>query len=453
MREPDSGIGEVEHPRLFFLLLLTAESGCLSAYRSVSMANISFKRVFHPVGQGAFFTEQLLSHPNGDALFNVVYDCGTFTDVNRRFPIAAPKLLRDKIDMSFNRNSHIDLLFISHFDGDHTNGLDYLLNNTTMDSKTIAVIPFKYPFLIVVMEDDYPELAQFIYNAATQKNVHFVGMMGSNSAEFSGRAPINIEKLIDKNEIVGQQLISIKPQDTHKPIWYYLPFMLSGADKYENEFINQAENVADLNDIQSVIAKKEELKKIYKDIGERIGRNTKINTNSLLMLSYPASPGSCVDYARATTCDNYFGDYCKWNRGYIRCKFSEKENVYPGSCMYTGDTSSDSDDFWAAFNNVLCSYLSEENPSPTFFQTEEKIRLALFQIPHHGSGRSNDERIVNENRIYAAFTNFSPNYWQKIYDPNISLQFYLQRKPLILVTNDDSFRFEESWTLKYKKEL
>ena len=76
-----------------------------------------------------------------------------------------------------------------------------------------------------------------------------------------------------------------------------------------------------------------------------------------------------------------------------------------------------------------------------------KARLVLFQIPHHGSRLSNDERIVNEDRIYAAFTNFDPNYWQKIYDSNISMQFYLHRKPLILVTNDDSFSFEEYWIL------
>ena len=43
------------------------------------MAGINFRRIFHPVGQGAFFTEQLLSRQNGEVLFNVVYDCGSKT--------------------------------------------------------------------------------------------------------------------------------------------------------------------------------------------------------------------------------------------------------------------------------------------------------------------------------------------------------------------------------------
>ena len=117
----------------------------------------------------------------------------------------------------------------------------------------------------------------------------------------------------------------------------------------------------------------------------------------------------------------------------LRYKFTEKEKLYPGSCLYTGDTSSNSPFIWKTLMNKIDQYL--------------KANLVLFQIPHHGSKNSNDERIVEEKRIYAAFTNFDPNYWQKIYDPNICLQFYLNRKPLILVTNEEVFRFEECWGL------
>lgn len=38
------------------------------------MAELYFKRVLHPVGQGAFFTEQFFDGDN--TIFNVVYDCG-----------------------------------------------------------------------------------------------------------------------------------------------------------------------------------------------------------------------------------------------------------------------------------------------------------------------------------------------------------------------------------------
>jgi hypothetical protein len=119
----------------------------------------------------------------------------------------------------------------------------------------------------------------------------------------------------------------------------------------------------------------------------------------------------------------------------MKYKF-ENEKLYPGSCLYTGDTYINSDDFWKAFKSIVHSNM-----------TADYIRLSLFQIPHHGSSNNYDIRILGKDRFYAAFTNFDPNRKKLIYDPNISLQFYLHRKPLILVTEDDLFRFEEWWNL------
>lgn len=56
--------------------------------------------------------------------------------------------------------------------------------------------------------------------------------------------------------------------------------------------------------------------------------------------------------------------------------------------------------------------------------------------------------IVSDDRIYATFTNFDANRKKQIYDPNINLQFYLHQKPLILITEEEVFRFEECWTIK-----
>lgn len=39
------------------------------------MADMIFKRILHPVGQGAFFTEQFFDE-TGTTMLNVVYDCG-----------------------------------------------------------------------------------------------------------------------------------------------------------------------------------------------------------------------------------------------------------------------------------------------------------------------------------------------------------------------------------------
>ena len=69
-------------------------------------------RVFHPVGQGGFYTEAF------DDNHMVVYDCGgtSHIDVERC------------IDSLFTeqKSPQIEAVFISHLHEDHINGLQYL---------------------------------------------------------------------------------------------------------------------------------------------------------------------------------------------------------------------------------------------------------------------------------------------------------------------------------------
>ncbi|MDE6272810.1 MAG: hypothetical protein K2M31_07370 [Muribaculaceae bacterium] len=79
--------------------------------------NIDFYRTFHPVGHGAFYTEDF--HPTySGTSFRVVYDCGSNT-LSRHD-------LENLINGHYSSNPDIDLLFISHFDKDHINGVKYL---------------------------------------------------------------------------------------------------------------------------------------------------------------------------------------------------------------------------------------------------------------------------------------------------------------------------------------
>lgn len=61
------------------------------------------KRIFHPIGQGAFYSER---HDN----FNMVFDCGEW----KKSAVSA-RVVRQ----AFQRTDSIDILFISHFDYDH----------------------------------------------------------------------------------------------------------------------------------------------------------------------------------------------------------------------------------------------------------------------------------------------------------------------------------------------
>lgn len=73
-------------------------------------------RTIQPVGQGGFYTEIFKSDDPDEKDFCVVYDCGSFTgfEPKRTIPWAIPD------------GQDIDILFISHFDNDHINGIKEL---------------------------------------------------------------------------------------------------------------------------------------------------------------------------------------------------------------------------------------------------------------------------------------------------------------------------------------
>lgn len=86
------------------------------------------RRIFHPVGQGAFFSEHF---DDVDKSFTIVYDCGSLT--------LDPLSMRSKVNSSFRKDQVIDVLFISHFHADHINGIDFLKNQCRIKN---VVIPY-----------------------------------------------------------------------------------------------------------------------------------------------------------------------------------------------------------------------------------------------------------------------------------------------------------------------
>lgn len=69
-------------------------------------------RFLFPVGQGGLALEKIEE-------FVVVYDCGSIT---------SNSMVESCIDLVSSYIDHVDLLFISHFDKDHVNGMKYLLS-------------------------------------------------------------------------------------------------------------------------------------------------------------------------------------------------------------------------------------------------------------------------------------------------------------------------------------
>lgn len=353
-----------------------------------------FKRILHPVGQGAFFTEQFYDE-SGKVLYNVVYDCGSFT--------SQPNLVEYEIRNTFERNAHIDLLFISHFDEDHVNGLMTLQCQTKIDKDTKVIIPFKYPYLLMVMDEYYPSLSRFVmqlFNIQAQ----VIGIEES-SGEDVRRDPIAIlAPMGNESNEAGENAM---------PIWLYYPFMLTDNDSLQSVFIEKVKNVVDMNDPNDILAKRKELRAIYKTIGKSKGGVTKINVNSLFVLSFP-------------------------NKG-VKYKTSlwHQLNLFGGNnplCLYTGDSNlkgNGYDDVKILATGLL-NKLSTVN------------EVGLVQVPHHGSRKCYPEGMADRNDAFtvSGFVNYNPHHRQKVFDGGIIGEFTRNGKTLFMVTEDYHSRIE-----------
>ncbi len=97
-------------------------------------------RMQYPIGQGCFHTGSIYETNDichNERPFRYIYDCGS----DNRTALA------EAIDNYKNRASPVNALFVSHFDNDHVNGLDQLLNVVEVDT---VYIPYVDNVLLVL---------------------------------------------------------------------------------------------------------------------------------------------------------------------------------------------------------------------------------------------------------------------------------------------------------------
>lgn len=167
------------------------------------MIRKAFYREFYGVGHGAFYSEHFVLNTNGP--INVVFDCGTRSafDIPYR-EIAKFYVNINSIDIGRNI---IDLLFISHFDEDHVNGLKELYRRCDKIKKVV---------LPVLRNDDEKWLA---------------------ITEYGIRYSDNYERALSLFRANGTELVFVKPVD-------------DGFSKNENEEANFKEFTSEREPIQ-----------------------------------------------------------------------------------------------------------------------------------------------------------------------------------------------------------
>ena len=304
-------------------------------------------RYIHPVGQGAFYTEQFFNDEN-EKIATVVYDCGAEKNLSG---------IKHEVHGMFDKNEEIDLLFISHFHSDHINGIVELKKRTKVKNVIIPLYELERQLLLLATvpsdrknDKTYQELEKLIKNPGEffgndtrvikvkRVDNETKGILGDN------QDVINLDEMPSRGEIESGRRVACT---SFLPFWEYIPYNFKYQERHD-EFENECSiKHISLNNLQKDIGKKEflsDLKSVYAHISPK----NSINENSMMVYS-----GQCYK-------PNDDSDWDELN-----------------ACLYTGD-STIKEEVIKDLQGLL---------------TYRCSRLSVLQIPHHASKDSFDIKL------------------------------------------------------------
>lgn len=383
-------------------------------------------RTLHPSGHGAFFTERIRQDGKDDVI--VVYDCGA-KDVEER------ELLKKEVDEFFDSNDKIDILFISHFDSDHVNGIEFL--KPYISDKTKLVMPFSYEYFYLVKDTPVLQYMSMVMGVVADLSVkqYWVKYADISRLESSDGQSLMVDGqdinagFLDSGTRMGYAASS---KDPKKYKWIYVPFNLYDDRYYREKF--EGEVRAKLGKDPQVIKPSEldkeaieKLREIYKSLGPYKTKDVKdstkksngsknINFNSLILLS------------KATRYDCYCHPRIPLIR--MRCRNCDMYGLCDGSCLYTGDSNLKRSDCVNRLRTILGYYT--------------QLPICLFQLPHHGSRNNYCEWLLRDYDLYCnLFVNCGEYDFKQKSFPKLFTDVKEANRNLIMVTGKKLCRLEQ----------
>jgi len=322
------------------------------------------KRIFHPIGQGAFYSER---HKN----FNIVYDCGNWKNT---------KLADKVVKQAFRENEIIDILFISHFDYDHVNKIKTLKKHTRIRKVIMPLLHDNEKILLInlyrVLDFNILTLIenpQKFFGSETQ----IITIEPSDNSETPIKEhiePIDLDNI--NNDSIPSGSILRKNFDSYE--WIFIPYNYqyhTRSAELEHLLSEKGFDIERLkNDstytIDEIISNRKKIKDIYTKV------NGNINQNSMLLYSGI----NCLhrDCEQETFCFEYPYRYFRCNEEFYHIRWHimarERHRI---SCIYTGDTDLNVVKIKSIFKNFWKS-------------------VGTIQIPHHGDIKSFDKNILDD---------------------------------------------------------
>lgn len=340
----------------------------------------SIERIFHPIGQGAFYTEHHRVEINGVGKeFNVVYDCGNAYHKAR---------LPDRVvRQAFSKNDDVDVLFISHFDFDHISRIPVLKDQVGSIKKVI--MPFLNQNEIALLSSLYKKLGfgkgvvdlvsrpEYFFDDATK--IIRITPTDNHNEPGNNDNSINLDEFSEDelNSGVGLTLSDL-------PSWFFIPFNFEYTERRQNLLESlklegyDVTTLAASNDeaIDLIINQvdRKRLKNIYNKL------EGGINQNSMVLYSGPKYSQIKYDLLVPDSTCRRFG-YFPW--------FYREMHDRP-ACIYTGDAD-----------------LNKTKPKQVFSSLWGYV--GTIQIPHHGDLKSFDPSVLDDKYYFCPITYGSKN--------------------------------------------
>ena len=341
-------------------------------------------RTFHPVGQGAFYTEKLYDDDNS-VRHIMVFDCGVaWGRVSKA---------RHLVKHAFKDTDTIDYLFISHLDYDHIS-----LASTLLDS----VHQVRHIVLPLISEEDL-EIALALHRIAGHANCPSIiekiisHYRGDHSQDYM-RGDYSLIMVGEGQAVNGSYTIwpngeSRQLDSIDAPDWVFIPYNVESVSRKAElvtklgellekkdickELDDQGETITDSNLFFNALKDTAFVKKVIKNKGhvlkglKEVYENIKgtINKNSLQLYSGPK------DLNHGMFEDFYLGHKCLSNRVFDKLFWEDYHRV---ACLFTGE----------------CDFDLAEWRDRKYQEVWDNV--GTIQIPHHGSIDSFD---IDKNTI------------------------------------------------------
>lgn len=333
-------------------------------------------RSFLPVGQGAFYLEQF---EFADEKLNVIYDCGSSTDVG-----LAIKQIHD----NFEKGEKIQAVFISHLDDDHINALPYLLEYCQVENMFFPLITETHRKLILVdylrkyhtnSENDF--LYQFMLNPYNvindqrfQQRPNLFQIAEYNTQDNEERFNGIDVPVIRAGENVTAKIKGSK-SELIPSMWEYIPFNFRQKSRIEDLFkalcheFGYEVNVDDLQWLWKENAlNRKRIKNAYRVV------KGSFNTNSMTLFSGVRNENIEQQLS--------FNSRSCYSHSYP-CYCNKRATI--NGCLYTGDYDASGTHKWMELQNAYRQYLKY---------------IGCIQVPHHGSRHNYNHELTNFNAFY-----------------------------------------------------